>query len=396
MLSSARLAVAGTFCFLSGCTVFPGLNISAEDREHGHEYHIEKDPNGLAYQVVPGDAVTPGSGVTKLQVIEITPESIAQERELQNKAALNGTLGSINPAVVPPEYRIGPGDLVSVVVWDHPELTNPIGGLTSDPATLGRLVAADGTIFYPYVGVLVVENKTTAMVRTEIADKLKAVIASPQVDVRVVGFRARRVQVFGEVVNPSTINLDDTPKGIIEAIGSSGGLTPLASRRRIYLFRQGNTYLIDFASLLSGQRPGFNPVLMPGDILQIPDQSGDQVFVLGEVGKQAPVIMLQDGMTLTGALTTAGGLDQLTSDDSGVLVFRRPSAADQPPKVFTLDMGNPTGLLLAGEFALEPHDVVYVKRTGFAKYNSLIAQIAPTITAIYQLTYVDYLRRTAP
>jgi len=387
-LLQLRVALLGACCLAAGCTVFPGLNLSekAPDR---HQYRVEKNADGVGYSVV-NDAGRPAYEVTA-----ISPEVIAQERAQVEQGVKQQDLDNVTPDVVPPEYRIGPGDIVSVVVWEHPELTNPIG-LTQDPVSLGRLVTADGTIFYPYVGTFKVAGSTVAEVRSVIAQRLSRIIPNPQVDVRLVAFRAGRIQVSGEVNNPGIVTLDDTPKGVLEAISERNGLKPTASRRRVYLFRGGKGYEIDFASLLSGSQPGVNPELKAGDILQVPDQSGDTVFLLGEVEKQMPIVMQQDRMSLIGALTAAGGLDKLTSDDAGILVFRRPAAPGQMPRVFTLDLSDPAGLLLAGEFEVRPRDVVYVKKTGFAKYNSLIAQLVPTITAIYQLTYVDYLQRVRP
>jgi len=387
-----RQALLAACCLVSACTILPGLNISEDNLPKGHQYRIEKDPQGNGFKVVNGGKET------NLEVVDITPEVIVQERALAHPANLQPVLTVINPAAVPPEYRIGPGDALSVTVWDHPELTNPIG-LTqegsggSSASGLGHLVAADGTFFYPYIGVIKVSGLTVADLRSMIADGLKKVIASPQVDVKVLAFRAKRIQVFGEVVDPGTVTLDDTPKGVIEAISERHGLTLTASRRRIFLFRDGQTYLVDFASLLSGNHPGANPALQPGDILQVPDKSGDQVFMLGEVAKSAPVIMMQDDMTLTEALTDAGGLAPLSAADSGVLVFRRPLAPGQPPRIFKLDMSNPIGLLLAGEFELQPRDVVYVKRTDFAKFGTVVAQVLPTVTAIYEITDIEYYLR---
>lgn len=347
------------FMSLSGCVAVPGLRVSVQDGEH-----IGAKP---AYRV-----------------IEVTPEVLVNLRQ-QSISNISSDLLPANAALAPEEYRIGPGDVLQIVVWDHMELTNPFGAVTRDPVTSGQLVAADGTVFFPYVGVFQAGGKTMQQIRDHIGRSIASVVNKPQVDVRVVAYRSARIQVTGEVKNPGVVTLDDTVKGFLEALNERGGLSPTASRRISLLIRDGKSYEIDLAGLLSGNVPTINPLLKAGDIVQVPDANNDQVFVLGELGKQGPVIMGQQQLTLTEALTKSGGLDRLTASDSGVLIFRRPQSPDELSTVYALDISRPEGLLLAGEFNLRPRDVVYVKATAFAQYNLVISQLLPTITAVYQI-----------
>src|SRR5690606_18826203 len=70
-------------------------------------------------------------------------------------------------------YRIQPGDVMTIVVYGQPDLT------------LDVLVLPDGTISYPFVGVLDVRNLTAAEVAERVTEVLSTVIRTPVVSVNV-------------------------------------------------------------------------------------------------------------------------------------------------------------------------------------------------------------------
>jgi polysaccharide export outer membrane protein len=322
-----------------------------------------------------------------LRIITLTPQTLLKQVQAESQQAhTDDVLPQEALAAKVGEYRIGPGDILNVTVWEHPELTNPNGEFR-DAASSGRLVGIDGTIFYPYVGSFNVAGLSPEEVRLFIGDKLSHVIPKPQVDVRVVSFRSQRVQISGEVKQPGLVTLDDTPKGILDALGERGGVTDNASRRTVVLSRDGAQYQINLQSLLTGTTTLNNPILKPGDVVHVPDRSSDEIFVLGEVNKEGPVY-LQRRTTLTEALASATGLDKTGANGTGILVFRRPAKGDRVATVFRIDLSSAVGLLTAGEFELQPRDVVYVSPTAFAKYNSIINQLLPTITSIFQLDLI--------
>src|SRR5690606_6639975 len=130
-------------------------------------------------------------------------------------------------------YRVGPGDVLQIVVFDHPELTNPTG----DSGSLGQEVRPGGTIYYPFIGELVVAGLTPAQIRTVVAQRLSQVLQNPQVDVRILSYRSQSVQVTGEVAQPGRVYITSTPKGLLDAIAERGDLAPGASRQSLRLVR---------------------------------------------------------------------------------------------------------------------------------------------------------------
>lgn len=366
---------------LSGCALVPGLHPSISG--DGVSAFGGQTDAARPYEVVRWLDEPVEGGLKGLRIVELTPAALVAEAGRGVVSVPDGL--DHTPVVAPPEdYVLGPGDVLNIIVWDHPELTNPVGEFR-DAVSAGRLIAADGTMFYPYIGTFLAAGRTVGELREYIAVALSRVIKDPQVDVRVVAYRSKRVQVTGEVRQPGLVTLDDTPKGIIEALNERGGLLDSASRRRVILTRGGQRYELDLSSLLSGDIGGVNPALRPGDLVHVPDRSGDQVYVLGEVVQPGPVALSQSRLTLIDALTQSRGFDKLRSTDSGVLVFRRPDPDTGVATVYRLDMSTAVGMLVAGEFELQRRDVVYVSTSAFAQYNSIINQLLPTISAIFQI-----------
>ena len=373
MLPVGLLAASGCTWLIPGMNVHPGL-----PGQHSYFVHESKSP-GAANQHL------------RYRVIPITPQVVASllAREAPADAPPSGAprLKPLLPSMVAPDYRIGPGDLIDVTVWDHPELNAPAGMQSQNAALNGQLVSSDGRLFYPYVGSFKVAGMTVEQVRRYLTAHLRQLIQDPQVSVRVLGYGSQRIEITGEVVRPETITLGNVPLGVLQAIDAAGGLAPGASRRRAILVRNGVRYRIDLAGLLSGSRLVPNPELEPGDVIHVPDESADQIFMLGAVAQQRPLAMTQDMMTLIQALTDAGGLDATRASGSGVLVFRQPTNAKSgtAADVYEINMSTPQGVLLAGQFPLRPRDVVYVQATEFAQYNAVINQLLPTITAVFEL-----------
>ncbi len=133
-------------------------------------------------------------------------------------------------------YHIGLHDVLNIYVWGHPELSGPKGAQSSEQglnsalnptmSATGYLVDPDGYIFFPMIGKIHVAGSTPDYVRVELTSLLKKYIRNPQMDIRVTGFRSKKVYVLGEVLKPGIQPITDSPISIMDAINLSGGLDP--------------------------------------------------------------------------------------------------------------------------------------------------------------------------
>lgn len=287
------------------------------------------------------------------------------------------------PSPLPPngrwDYRIGVNDVLNVIVFDHPDLTLPAGPQRSAEES-GFRVQRDGTFFFPFIGQVRAEGRAPEQVRKDVTRRLSQFISNPQVEVRVAGFYSQSILVTGEVRKPSRLPLTMVPMTLLDAITATEGLTEQGDARQVTIQRSGQTITIDLQGFLRGGLSGNNPLLRHGDVVHVPRLPQTlQAFLLGEVQRPDIIELSRDPVTLTQAITRAGGLAMPRADATGVLVFR-----DAPPMttVFQLDTNVPTGWILGARFGLQPGDIIYVVRSSGQRWNDAIARILPTVTAL--------------
>lgn len=277
------------------------------------------------------------------------------------------------------EYRIGPLDMVQVVVWEHPELTSPMGQY--QPA--GQKVTTEGTLFYPYAGELKVAGLTAQELRLEITKRLSdKILNDPQVDVRVTGYNSRKAYVTGAVNRPGRIFFTENPMTISDAVAAGGGFNEKADPSFVQLRRGEKIYNIDYVRAFKENIPIERILVRPGDQLFVPLKSemerDRKVYVLGEVNKNG-IVRMDNYLSLAEALAASGGVSVMSASPKDVYVIRNTS--DSKIDIYQLNAKNAMALAMADRFELNPRDIVYVDASGIATWNRLLSLILPTLNA---------------
>ena len=354
MSQSPRLLATLSFAslaLLAGCSLAPGSHM---------DYRSETAPIDELVDVEP---ITPGL-IASWQAAE--PAQPVRNQQLQDQLTAY-------------EYRVGPGDVLSIIVYDHPELTNP-GGTDRSAAEVGNRVQADGTFFYPYIGRITAEGKTIDEIRHELTRRLASFITEPQIEVNVAAFNSKKVYLSGEVSEPKTLAITSVPLTLVDAISQVGSANPGANWHSVYLNRDGQQEQISLYELMRNGDMSQNRLLQPGDILHVPSAENQAVAVMGQVVRPGNLPLGNERMTLTDALARSGGINEISAEASGIFVIRGNEPGNNKlATVYQLDVRNAAAFTLGSRFALEPQDVIYVTTAPLARWNRVISQLLPSI-----------------
>lgn len=279
------------------------------------------------------------------------------------------------------DYRVGPGDILSIIVYDHPELTIPAGEQRS-AAESGNLVNPDGTIFYPYTGRIKVDGQTVDEIRETVTLLLSEFIKDPQIEVRVAQFNSKFVFVTGAVNKPGRVALRNTPLTLIDAVQLASGFAPNANHHELQITRRNLTASVSSYDLLKSGDLSQNIVLRAGDLVHVPDDSTQRVYVMGEVTRPGQVAMGSTRLTLTDVITEVGGIQESSADAAGVFVIRPSSDSTQLADVYQFDLRNSIAYVFSNQFRVMPNDIVYVSTTDLGRLNRVIDQVTPALDLV--------------
>jgi polysaccharide biosynthesis/export protein len=264
------------------------------------------------------------------------------------------------------DYRLGPGDSVTVTVFEHPELSGP------------HVIGPDGTIQIPVLGSVKIAGLTANQAAKMLTQLLTGDYVAPVTSIQINSYTNNQVTVMGDVANPGVIHFDTQPT-LLEALAKAGtakdvnGAVPAT---RCAIFRGSDRALwLDLRPLFRGNDATFNVRLHRNDIVYVPYNVDNVVYVMGQVSKPGPYAVTPN-MSVVQALADAGGLNDNANPHDVVLA--RPS--QRMKKTISLN-----GLMKDNDsdYLLQAGDIVYAPKRGLAKFGYVMQQINPVTQTLF-------------
>jgi polysaccharide export outer membrane protein len=292
---------------------------------------------------------------------------------------------SMQQVVVPPptvdpgdsaEYRVGPGDVLSVTVPGLLERGNG-EGRGGGESLGGFRVYTSGKLLLPLVGGVEVAGLTVEQIQSKLVEVFAAYIKQPVVTVEIVEFKSQPLYLLGKFNKPGLYYLD-RPTSLLHGLALGSGLADQANLRGARVVRRDKVMAVDIYQLLYNNDLRQNIQLRQGDAIYVPGNEAQQVFVLGTVNKPGAVPMVNGRLNLVQALSAAG-LDGKPYDEQHVRLIR--TLSPTRGQLMVVDLGRMmNGLALP--LPLQDGDIVFVPKTGIGGWNEVISEILPTFQLI--------------
>ncbi|RME52612.1 MAG: hypothetical protein D6795_06525 [Deltaproteobacteria bacterium] len=222
------------------------------------------------------------------------------------------------------EYRIGPGDLLEIVVWDEPDLSGTF------------LVSREGTIAHPLLEAFPAAGRTLIELNHAFTAALaKDYLVDPRVQITIKAYHKRKILVFGAVRQPGRYELQKDAS-LLRLMLECGGITEDAKdAARIVRTKQVGKNAdahkeqvvqleVNIRRLLDKGDISQNVELHDGDIVFVErfggnDFENDKCYVLGEV-KNPGAFKVVKGFTVLSAIVQAGGFTEFASPNKTKLI----------------------------------------------------------------------------
>jgi polysaccharide export outer membrane protein len=294
---------------------------------------------------------------TKPSALPVPPAS-APERF--GTRALDDELPQIQPPAG--KYILGSGDVVTVTVWGHPELSGK------------RTIGPDGEIQLPFVGSFRVAGLSADAAGSKLTSALREDYLNTAASVTVDSYNSNQVTVLGHVAHQGVLIFAAEPT-LLEALAMAGAAPgkddTAAMPVRCAIIRGRDSIMwVDLRPLLKGSDASLNIPLHRNDLVYVPDPDDELVYVMGQVKNPGPY-PLTANMSFLEALARAGGPND-NAQQGKIVLARKNSEQVIDLEAFVKKGGSNSDL--------EPGDIVYVPKSGIASVGYVLQQLNPLTT----------------
>jgi polysaccharide biosynthesis/export protein len=328
------------------------------------------------------------------------------ETPQQTNDRLRALAAAPHATLPPSDYLIGAGDLLSVQVFDVPEISRELR------------VSQTGTVGIPLIPVrLPVSGLTEMQAERKIQEVLEAngLVSHPEVTVTVKEKKSRPITIVGAVFRPMVYEADRQVR-LIDVLAAAGGINPDAGDHVIITRPErdpssdsatagtstddsapaltqdaapaadsspappdsgvaaaspppdpsqvppllANTITISLNQMLEAGDMANNIVILPGDVVTVPHAG--IIYVLGAVSKPGGYTVANDRAQLTAlkVLSLAGGLNRTAKSDHAVIVRKDTNGQQHEVEVDLKKVMR----FQEEDVQLRPSDILYVPTSG--------------------------------
>lgn len=190
----------------------------------------------------------------------------ARERTLESAPLQEGPID-------PTTYLMGPNDVLTVTI--------PV----ADYRQYDLQVYPDATVVIPRVGKINVRGRTLAEATALIQNAISRVFRTSDASVSLRKMRQFKVTLIGDVKKPGTVVATPATR-VSEVIDLGGGVNPTASKRRVWVFRNGVRMPVDLLPYYALGDLASNPFVDGGDVIQVGVQDpADIIAIYGAVSR---------------------------------------------------------------------------------------------------------------
>ena len=300
-------------------------------------------------------------------------------------------------------YLIGPGDILILNIYAHPEFS----GIYN--------VLPDGSVSLPLIGTIFLETLNLNEARELIENRFSTQLLRPELNITIKTARAVKVSLIGEVKRPGIYSLSTKEQSLLDqskpikvsgnprlldAIQQAGGITQNANLKEVELIRRFSSSgekkvaKLDLIEVITKGSQEYNPIIFDGDIIKIPkanilpdniitlaesnlSSSTIKVSVVGSV-KSPGTLQINSNSTIMQAVLKAGGPIEWNSNKNNIELIRVLRNGSISRKKFTFNAKK-----ISNNYPkLSDGDIVFVKSNALGKANTVLKAITDPISSI--------------